>query len=116
MVLVLEVMPQLLAPDVNRVIEQVPGKLNVMFKVVVAVPVQMEGLFGNVPLNPKFPTTVTQGLAVNTPEAPDANIPAGPVICQYLLYDCEQVNVGLDPILVPGVVESVKSTAVFTQI
>ena len=59
MVLVSEVIPQLFAPDVKIVIEYVPGVLNVIFKVLVAVDVQMDGLFGKVPLKPKFPTTVT---------------------------------------------------------
>ena len=59
MVLVSEVIPQLFEPDVKIVIEYVPGKLNVIFNVFVAVAVQIEGLLGKVPLKPKFPTTVT---------------------------------------------------------
>ena len=84
-VCVSDVIPQALIPDVNNVIEYVPAVLNVMFKVLVAVWVQTEGLFGNVPLKPKLPTTVTKGFGFIIPLAPTVNAPEGPIICQYRL-------------------------------
>lgn len=59
MVLVSDEIPQLFEPDVKIVIEYVPGKLKVISNVLVADAVHMEGLFGNVPLKPRFPTTLT---------------------------------------------------------
>ena len=70
MVLVCEVIPQLFEPEVNIVILYVPGVLNVMFKVLVDVPDQTEGLLGKFALKPKFPTTETNELATRFPDAP----------------------------------------------
>ena len=85
MVLVCEVIPQLFEPEVNIVILYVPGVLNVMFKVLVDVPDQTEGLLGKFALKPKFPTTETNELATRFPDAPTVSKPEGPIICQYLL-------------------------------
>ena len=85
MVLVWDVIPQLFEPEVNIVILYVPGVLNVMFKVLVDETDQTEGLLGKFALNPKFPTTETNELAIRFPDEPTVSKPEGPIICQYLL-------------------------------